>query len=135
MLFRSDSYQLNTRTVQGEPPCTHKLNEQKPPLLNKAQDRHKPFQPVAGTCFNCGKMGHFAVECTKPQQRQDHLRAARTVVLCEQPEPNHESGGEDNAPSPQENKYGPYDSDVKEIEVDVYDNKYYSRSTDKEHMA
>ena len=59
------SYQLNTRTMQDEPPCTHKLTEQKLPLLDKTQDRHKPFQPVAGTCFNCSKMGHFAAECTK----------------------------------------------------------------------
>ena len=63
-----------------------------------------------------------------------YIRAAWTEVPGEKLEPNHESGGEDNVPSPQENEYE-HDSDVEEIEVNVYDNDYYLRSTDKEHMA
>ena len=120
--------------LQGEPSCTFNFNEQKLPPLDKTQDRHKPSQPMSGACFNCGKVEHFATECMKPRQRRDHIRAAQTEVPGENLESNHELGEEDNVPSPHKNEYGP-DSDVEEIEVNVYDNDYYLRSTDEEHMA
>jgi len=75
-------------------------------------------------------VGHFAADCPRPKQSRDRVRAVRTEVPEGDQDLNDVAGGEDNPPSHQEDGYDLYESyqggDVEEVEVDVYDNDYYS---------
>jgi len=75
------------------------------------------------------------MDCPRPKQSRDHIRAVRTEVPDDNQRPDNGSGEEVNAPSIQDDGYGSCGDEVKEIEIDVYDNDYYSRSTDEDVLA
>jgi len=113
------------------------LKPQYPPRA--PDDRRKPPQPAADACFNCGKVGHFAADCPRPKQSRDHVCAVRTEVPEDDQDPNDDAGGEDNPPPHQEDGYDSHElyqgGDIEEVEVDVYDNDYYSWTTDDDALA
>jgi len=84
-------------------------------------------------------VGHFAADCPRPKQSRDRVRAVHTEVSEVDQEPSNEAGGEDDPPSHQEDGYESRESyqggDVEEVEVDMYDNNYYSRTMDEDALA
>ena len=108
-------------------------------LPKTSEDKHKQAQLASDACFNCGKVGHFAADCPRPKQSRDQIQAVRTEVPEEIQEPDYEVGEDRNQSSHQEDGYASQESyhgdDIEEVKVDIYDNDYYSRETDKDIMA
>ena len=84
-------------------------------------------------------MGHFAADCPGPKQSRDHVHAVHTEVPEDDQDLNENAGGEVNLPSHQEDGYNSHESyqggDVEEVEVDIYDNDYYSWTMDDDALA
>jgi len=115
-------------------------NHPKPQHPPKApDDRCKPPQPAADACFNCSKVGHFAVDCSRPKQSWDRVCVACTEVPENNQDPDDDAGGEDGPPSHQEDGYDSHESyqggNVEEVKVDMYDNDYYSWTMDDDALA
>ena len=86
-------------------------------------------------------MGHYEAECTRRKQQHDHVRAVRTEILGDIQEYPEDPGLEDGkssqhqseAPGHQASENG--DNDVDQVEVDVYDNDYYTHELNYDLLA
>ncbi|KAG6894335.1 hypothetical protein C0993_011767, partial [Termitomyces sp. T159_Od127] len=91
-------------------------------------------------CYNCGWTGHFSKECKAPRAQ---VRAAHTVAVESNAEAGPEEPVHDNEEVPQEVEEQSAVDDAESVQidgdeyvaVDVYDNDYYARDDEEEHLV
>ena len=104
------------------------------------QRQHQPGNHGSSTptCFNCGEVGHMSYECKKPKKNRAFVRAAHTAAMDDGAEADDEQDREAIAsPEDVQDIDRPESEPASEsgdelIEVEVYDNEYYTRDNDTE---
>ncbi|KAG6894041.1 hypothetical protein C0992_007714, partial [Termitomyces sp. T32_za158] len=99
------------------------------------------YKPSGGTprCYNCGRTGHFSKECKAPRAQ---VRAAHTAAVESDAKADPEEPAHDNEEVPQDIEDQSVVDDAESVQidgdeyvaVDVYDNDYYARDDEEEHM-
>ncbi|KAG6859297.1 hypothetical protein C0995_009906 [Termitomyces sp. Mi166 len=103
--------------------------------------RHKPSAATA-QCYNCGRIGHYTKDCKAPkaQVRAAHTAAADSNAESDVEEDQEELIKDEEVLPEVEDLEAEYDTESVHIDgdeyvtVDVYDNKYYTREDDEEHL-
>ncbi|KAG6849561.1 hypothetical protein H0H93_007406 [Arthromyces matolae] len=112
------------------------------PEPSKPHNDHKHnHRPDSDTCFKCGGFGHFAKDCKNGNAGpRAYIRAARTeAASVHDSEPElAEDERSDYAPDDNESHvsedHNQEDAEEEYVTVDVYDNAYYTRDDESEHM-
>ncbi|KAG6882718.1 hypothetical protein C0995_013941 [Termitomyces sp. Mi166 len=126
---------------QDGPPWVNSPRVSPPKVAFGGDARHKPSAATA-QCYNCGQIGHYAKDCKAPKAQ---VRAAHTAAADSDAESNIEEDQEElvkdeEVPPEEEDLEAEYDAESVHIDgdeyvtVDVYDNEYYTREDDEEHL-
>ncbi|KAG6898664.1 hypothetical protein C0995_008919 [Termitomyces sp. Mi166 len=102
------------------------------------------YKPSGGVsrCYNCGQTGHYAKDCKvlRAQVQAAYTAATNSDVESNTEEDQEELVNDEEAPPEVEELEGDDDAESihidgdKYVAVDVYDNKYYARDDEEEHL-
>ncbi|KAG6864009.1 hypothetical protein C0993_009658 [Termitomyces sp. T159_Od127] len=131
---------------QSAPRATRDVPPRVGPPKASFGGRDVGYKPSGGSphCYNCGRTGHFSKEYKAPQAQ---VRAAHTAAVESNAKSDVEAGPEepahDNEEVPQEVEEQSAVDDAESVQidgdeyiaVDVYDNDYYARDDEEEHLV
>lgn len=94
---------------------------------------------VTVTCYNCGKVSHYARDRKKDNKTKDHIRASHMVIADDPgPEGNKNDQHHERVPSICSSQCSAGSRGHQEVddlvEIDVYNNDWYEHEFDAENM-